>query len=234
MQTFLNNQVVTFQPGSIIFGEGETNADIFLVLTGIAERFQSGQDTSFLLSSGEIIGEHSGLHQFQSPATYRTVSFVKALRIPHRLYLDFVKRNRLYTRIERLHENREFLQRTPLFGEAIAYPTQSRIAREMTLRHYYQAGEEMRDLNPDALYLVQGGRLERIFTEDGKRQELAPGSFFGGEAALFKDPGAFEYHTLEPAGIYEVPIDTFRDVPIVLWKLFETYGKTMQLMEHPA
>ena len=92
----------------------------------------------------------------------------------------------------------------------------------------------MPDLNPDALFLVQSGRLERIFTEDGKTQELGPGSFFGGEAALFKDPVVFAYRTLEPAGIYEVPIDTLRDVPIVLWKLFETYGKTMQLMEHPA
>ena len=234
LQTLLNNQVVTFQPGSIVFGEGETNADVFLVLTGIAERFQSGQDAGFLLSSGEIIGEHSGLHQFPSPATYRTVSFVKALRIPHRLYLDFVKRNKLFTKIERLHEHREFLQRTPLFGEAIAYPTQNRIAGQMTLRHFYHAGDEMPDLNPDALFLVQSGRLERIFTEDGKTQELGPGSFFGGEAALFKDPVVFAYRTLEPAGIYEVPIDTLRDVPIVLWKLFETYGKTMQLMEHPA
>lgn len=219
----LNNRIITFKPGSIILKEGVVNEEIYLLLTGVVEAFCSKESLYNILSSGEIIGEYTGIHGFPSKATYRSVSFVKALRLPYKVYLQFIKQNKLFTKIERVHENREFLQKTWLFGESIAYPTQNKIARAMKLHFYYNPMEELSNLNSSSLYMVQSGKLEK--TCDENCQILNQRDFFGEETAIFKSLKVFHFKTLEPSGIYEIPCEVFSDIPVVTWKLLEIYRK---------
>jgi len=102
----LNNPIVTFQPGSEILKKGDECDNIYLIITGIVEMLSSIDESSNILPSGGMIGEYAGLHGFLAETTFRSVSYVRALVLPTGSYLKFVKRNQLYSRIERLHENR--------------------------------------------------------------------------------------------------------------------------------
>ena len=224
LQVLLNSQLVTFQPGNIILREGEITQDIYLLLTGTAERIQSREGIYNLLASGEIIGEHSGVHKYSSTTTYRTISYVQAMRIPTTVYLKFVKKNRLFDEIETLHENRDFLQRTWLFGESISYPIQNRIAKEMIPHTVDNVGEAIKNLSKTSLYLVKKGQLE-ISCRKNVPQLLTETDFFGAESCVFKSNCSGSVMAKEPTELFEIPESVFKDIPIVLWKLLETYGK---------
>ncbi len=224
-QILINSEIVTLKPGTIFLKQGAVNQEIYLLLTGNVEMINSAKGIYNMLSSGEIVGEHSGLHQYPARATYRSVSYVRALRIPYMVYLRFVKQNRLYTRIERLHENREFLQGTWLFGESVTYPTQNLISKGMKQKIFYSAGESISDETASSLYLVESGKIEHRLAD--RTFEYETGNFFGAEALALgqESPAPGEIVTTEPASLYIIPESLFSEIPIVRWKLFETYRK---------
>lgn len=225
LRILINNEIVNFQPGTLILREGEKNSEIYLLLTGIVEMLQSGRECSTLLSSGEIVGEHSGLHAYPSRATFRTVSFVHAMRIPNQIYLKFVKENRLFMQIERLHDNREFLHSTWLAGEGIAYPTLNTIAQAMVLHHFYTMGQTIDNLRTTSLFLVQNGAVLRT-DANGREERHGVDDFFGADSLFV--PGRderFQVVSLEPSSMFEIPCAVFAHVPIILWKLFEHRSK---------
>ncbi len=226
LKILLNNQVVNFKSGSIIIKEGTINKNIYLLLTGNIEMLQSKYGIYNMLSSGEMIGEHSGLNNCPSIITYRAVSYAYAMLIPNTMYLDFVKQNKLYAKIKRLHENREFLQRTWLFGESISYPTQNGIAEKMKLHHFDHSDETFADINSSSIYIVKSGSLKRGDCDDNE-PAVNTGDFFGAEPKGYLPGSAFSFRTLEPSTVYEIPCDVFKGIPIILWKLLETYGKKM-------
>ncbi|MCK5437573.1 MAG: cyclic nucleotide-binding domain-containing protein, partial [Desulfobulbaceae bacterium] len=226
LKILLNNQVVNFKSGSIILKEGTINKEIYLLLTGTVEMLQSKYGIYNILSSGEVIGEHSGLNNCPSITTYRAVSYAYAMRIPNTMYLNFVKQNKLYTKIERLHENKKFLQRTWLFGESIASATQNGIAEKMKLHHFDHSDETLADLNSSSIYIVKSGSLKRVDFGDNE-PAVNTGDFFGAEPKGYLPGSAFSFRTLEPSTVYEIPCDVFKGIPIILWKLLETYGKRM-------
>jgi len=107
-----NNQLLEFNPESILLRGGDIHEDVYLIITGNIELIQTDLGVHNILSAGALIGEISGLEQVPSIGTYRATNFVQALRLPGNLYFNFVKRNNLYSDIKRLQDNREFLQKT--------------------------------------------------------------------------------------------------------------------------
>ena len=224
LRTLLNCPIVDFMPGNIILKKGEVNANIHLVLTGNMEKINSEEGIYNLITAGGLIGEHSGMHGLRSRSTYRTISYVRALRLPAELYTEFVKQSDLYGKIERLHENREFLERTWLFGESISPSVQNRIAEAMVAHQFEDDSGLAARLDPTALYLVKSGDVS--LAAKGREQEaLEPGSFFGEDRVLFGVDRQRVVHTTGPASLFEVPGDSLADIPIVMWKLLETYEK---------
>ena len=228
LRYLLNNEVVTFNPGTIIIREGEKNRDIYLLLTGIVESIQSRMELAITLSAGSMVGEISSLYRTPSVMTHRAASFVRALRLPGRLYLGFVKKNNFYERIERLHEGRSFLEQTCLFGEAIPYVTQNAIADAMSL-HRLQPGEVLRADGDPALNIIKSGRLERIVGGD-VFDSLGERDFFGEEAAVFHRTTAYDIRALEPTVFYRIPSEFLLDIPVVRWKLFEGFERRQRMM----
>ncbi len=91
----------------------------------------------------------------------------------------------------------------------------------------YNAGQELEDLTQSSLYIVQSGKVERTST-DGKITTFGPNEFFGAEDLILKsNSGGVTIKTLEPSGVFIIPGKAFADIPIVRWKLFETYGKRL-------
>jgi len=231
LRILLNNLLVTFNPESILLRGGVINEDIYLILTGNVEVIQSEVGVHNILSAGALIGEMSGLYRAPSMGTYRATNFVQALRLPRSLYFKFVKRNRLYGEIRRLQENREFLQKTWLFGEVVSYPIQNILAQAMRSRHYKAGQIFPKEIN-STIFLVKTGKLER-YIENDVFETLTDGHFFGEECVLFDTTSLFRVRAVEHTEVYEIPGDVLLDIPVIRWKLFETFQRRMKMVLRP-
>ncbi len=226
LRILLNNEIALFNPHSIVLKDGIPARDIFLILTGNVERIQSEKGIHNILSAGALIGELSAIEDVPCQGTYRAANFVQALRLPGSLYLEFVKRNDLYENIKCLQQNRDFLQQTWIFGEVVSYPTQNRLAKAIQSVRIKSGEIVPCDLHTD-FYLVRQGRLE-WFCGDTVIETLLPGHFFGEECLLFRRKGEREIRAGEDTELYRIPGEMLLDIPVVRWKLFETYQKRLE------
>jgi hemerythrin len=222
-----NNKVVVFNPESIIIKTGALSEYIYLVLTGEVEMLATEEGVQGVITSGGLVGEMAGLLGAPSLETYRASSFVQALRLPRRTYHTFVKRNGVYAEIERLHGTREFLQRTWLFGEAISYPVLNRVAKVMSLTTHPGGAVLAFEDNTD-LHLVSSGQLT-LLRDGNVVEELETGDFFGAGRVLYGTPLGFEVRTYTEARIYSLARQAVLDIPIVRWKLLETFERRSKL-----
>ncbi len=228
IRILLNNHLISFNAGSILLKKGAVNQDIFLILTGNVELIQSESKVRSILSAGSLVGEISGLIGIPLTETYRAASFVKALRLPCNLYLEFVKRNGLYKEIEMLRHSREFLSRTWLFGEAIPYTVQNKLAQVMRCISY-KSGENLPIDQLTEIYLVCSGKLE-IYINDDIFEILTMNQFFGEEGVLFNTHTVFKVRAVTDSEVYHIPGNVLLDIPIVRWKLLETFEKRMRVL----
>ncbi len=228
LRILLNNRLVTFNPESILLKGGVINEEVFLILTGNVEFIQSDLGVHNILSAGALIGEMSGLYRVPSTGTYRATNFVQALKLPRTLYFKFVKQNKLYGEIRRLQDNREFLQKTWLFGEVVSYPIQNKLAQAMRY-HCYPAGHVFPKDVHSSIFLVKRGKLER-YTDDEVFETLAGGHFFGEECVLFRTTSLFRIRAVDATEVYEIPGNVLLDIPVIRWKLFETFQRRMKLI----
>ncbi len=227
----VNNPLVTFNPETILIKRGEINQDVYLILTGTVEMIRSEAAVHSMISAGGFVGDNTGLFQMPANETYRTVNFVRALQVPCSLYIEFVKRNGLRAEIEHLRERREFLQKTWLFGEHISYPIQNTIAGAMNTEHY-RAGELLPIEAYSGIGLVKQGRLQ-IFLEDDVFETLNAGDFFGISNVLFGMPAVFRVRADKDTQVYNIKEKILSDIPIVHWKLFETYQRRIRMVLNP-
>ncbi len=221
LRTLLNNPIVEFMPGEIILRKGRVPEDIYLVVTGTVEKIRSSDDVYNVISAGGLIGEYTGIHGLPSLSAYRTVNFVRALRITAQAYRELIKKNNLSELIDQRAKTREILEQTWLFGETVSPPVLNRIADAMVL-HEYDAGVGLNDLPADAIFIVESGTVEQV-RGDMVTDTVGPRNFFAEEQVLFGMTGEFGYRTVEPCQIYEVPGSVITDVPIVMWKMLESY-----------
>ncbi|MBL6945910.1 MAG: cyclic nucleotide-binding domain-containing protein [Rhodospirillales bacterium] len=230
LHTLLNNEVDTFNPEAILVRQGDEPQHIFLILTGSVEMITAGANRTNQLSAGALVGELSGLHGLPSGETYRAFSFVKALRIPVPLYSEFVRQNDLFANISALAERREFLHDTWLFGEELSYPIQNKIAKVMTPVEIADGKFSLdgTDGSIFSLYVVQSGLLKR-FINDSVLETLRKGDFFGEEVSLFGEKATTSIRSISDAELFEIPIVSLSDIPVVRWKLFETHQKRKRM-----
>jgi len=224
LRVLLNNPVSTFNPGTILVKERRPTENIYLLLSGSIEALHIDGGARSVLSAGAMIGELFALFEAPVTETYRAIGFVKALRIPSSLYQDFVRRNDLSAAITRIFENRQFLQRTWLFGEVVSTRTLNRIAKEMTLSRIPE-GETI-DIGPESVALVVTGQVGRYLGEQ-QVEVLRFGDFFGEELSIFWTPSMFRLKALSATEVFLVPAGLLAGIPSVRWKLFETAGRRM-------
>ena len=224
LRVLLNNPVETFNPGTILVKERRPADFIYLLLSGSVESLHIDGGARSVLSAGAMIGELFALFDAPVTETYRAIGFVKALRIPASLYQDFVRRNDLSAAITRIFENRQFLQRTWLFGEVVSTRTLNRLAKEMTLSRI-PVGETI-DIGPESVALVISGQVGRYLGEQ-QVEILRSGDFFGEELSIFWTPSMFRLKALTATEVFLVPAGLLAGIPSVRWKLFEASGRRM-------
>lgn len=226
IKVLTNNPAVAFNPESIIIKSGAVSEHIYLVLTGEVEMLSSEADVQGAITAGGMVGEMAGLLGAPSLETYRAATFVQALRLPRRTYHTFVKRNGVYAEIERLHGTRDFLQRTWLFGESISYPVLNRVAKAM-LPCAHALGTTFCAGDSTDLHLVASGRIE-LRREGETMETLEDGDFYGEGGVLFGLGPGFDVRAADDSRTFTLPRDVLLDIPIVRWKLLETFERRIK------
>lgn len=225
LRMLLNCPVDAFNPGTILIRNGIVNEYMFFILSGVVEFIVSEYDVLNRLASGSIAGELSGILGTASYGTYRALSVVKALRIPCELYSKFLKRNNLFDNLKENIDKRILLQKSWLFGEMLSCPIKSRIARQMECSSYSE-GKKL-PVIPGNLYLLKDGEVE-IYSGGKTIETLVPGGFFGAELILLEAAQLLEASATKTSEIYRIPGEILKDIPIVRWKLLETYERRMK------
>jgi hemerythrin len=228
IKILLNNRIETFNPEEIILKEEEARQYIYLVLSGNVELLNPDNELNNTLYAGSILGEMSGIYKRPSNTTYRAMSYVKALCIPCNLYTDFITNNNMYEQLEQLQEQRNFMRNSWLFGEGISYGTQNSIAHA-TEHCVLEKGEEIPHEDEDpALYFIISGIVER-FVGDSVLETIGSYNIFGEELLLFGTPGLFRLRVASKLTAYKIPHDTIHHIPIIRWKLLESYNKRSRI-----
>lgn len=222
IRTLMNNQMVTFNPGTILLRERQNTKDIWIILSGSVEVIHSAGVVRSVLSAGAIVGELQGLFGTAAAETYRAQGFVKALRLPASLYSKFVRRNKLLDDITRLLERRDFLQHTWLFSEVVSTKTLNAIARECVPKYFDE--DQSVILAPDTVGLIKTGTVGR-FNGGTQIATLGPGEFFGEERAVFWMPSTSILRTLSETEVLVLPATLVSGIPSVRWRLFEEWGR---------
>lgn len=227
LRLLTSSPIRSFNPETILLKAGTVCNSIYLILTGDVEMVDTSAGISNSLSPGTLIGEISALMALPLGETYVATTFVHVLDIPLSLYLYFTERNGLLEDLVKMHEKRDFLQKTWLLGEAISSPVQNKIARAMT-ESGFEAGEEI-PTNPRELFLISRGSV-LLYLENRAVQILRGGDFFAGQSFLFETSCPFRIQAAEETEVFKVPRDLLLDIPIVRWKLLEVYNRRMEML----
>jgi hemerythrin len=219
----LNCPLVRLNSGHVILRKGAQAPDVQLVACGVVEMIDSSLEIQHMLSTGTMIGEVNALMHTASTRTYRAKSAVTLLRVPARLFAEFVKRNYDVEEMLRRLEIELFLQGTRLFGEMVSSSVHNVMARELFIQSL-AVGESLSTMGGASLVVSRTGRAS-ILIEDSEVDTIGPGGIFGEESVFFGRPSLMTATVTEAGDFLSVPRATIKNVPIVEWKLLETYER---------
>jgi hemerythrin len=227
LHMLLNCPLVTFNSGVLIQRSGAQAKNVYLIVNGVAEVIQSSTGLDHMLSAGTLIGELEALGGDATEQTYRARSYVNALAIPAELYRLFIQRNADLRGVTASCEAMLFLQTTWLFGEVVSSPVLHRVVQAMELRSF-DAGEQIHDFEEPSLYLMESGTA-RVLMDEREIEVIGRGDFFGEESIFFGKTGSlFTLILDESSRIFVIRGAALRDIPIIEWKIVETYERRLR------
>jgi hemerythrin len=225
----INCPTETINPGSIVVKRKQRIHNIYLLVNGVAEVMSDKNEHLGFLSPGSFVGElFTGQEQY-SDSTVRAASFIRILKIPIEIYLQFIRSNELSEELERICSNREFIQSTPLFSESLSSLVQNQLVLHMK-RVSVKKNNFINPRESRSLGIVEKGRI-RIASDKKNIETVDRGRFFGEDSILLRAESVFSYQAVEDSHLVMIPEKSLAGIPIVQWKLFETFERRMKLFQ---
>jgi len=245
-----NCPIVRIPPETIVQRADSPAQDVYFLLSGLLELIDSRTGLHNRNSAGSLIGELECFGSGTTRRTCRALSNVTALRIPCEIYLEFLRRAGVEESLRQVRDYRRILQGSWLFGEMVSFPLQIRIARAME-RRFVKEDDVLAPQGRAEILLLDEG-LVSIFLGAAPIENLKPGGFFGEETVMrgakdipadwkarFARPSVrgrgstgthhlFEGRALLPSTLYAIPAETVEDIPVVQWKLMETFERRLK------
>jgi hemerythrin len=234
-------------PDTIIQRAETPATEVCFILSGEVELIDSKTGLHNRESAGALIGELDCFSADTYRHTCRALGRVAVLRITRDIYLEFLKRAGLAEGLARVNEQRRILQGTWLFGEMVSFPLQMRIAGAMQRRLVHE-DDVMAPQGRAEICVVSEG-LVTVFLGSRPIENLKPGGFFGEETMMrgarelpagwrqrFARPSTeesaghnlFQARALLDSVLYAIPAEAIEDIPVVQWKLMETYERRLK------
>ncbi|HEX4325978.1 MAG TPA: cyclic nucleotide-binding domain-containing protein, partial [Burkholderiales bacterium] len=222
LRHLMNNRIITYNPEALIIKQDEPVAEVLLVISGNVEMLRSGQKRGHMLFGGALLGEIAALTSAWSDVAYRAVGFVQVLRIPGDLYRDFVNRNALYSSIVQTRQESNFLSGTWLFEEGVTSVVLNRLVQASDLR-MFEADTWYTPPDTELMLIQSGSAL--LQRPRGRIESLGPGDHFGARALGGEAHRGSRVRFTETTHVYALPAELAGSLPIVRWKLIETYRR---------
>ncbi|MBU1002506.1 MAG: bacteriohemerythrin [Proteobacteria bacterium] len=226
LRMLMNGEMVTLNPETILLRRGQPNKDVYLMVTGVVERIDSKQGLVNECCAGALLGELSGLAGQPCAATYRALTHVRALRLPATLLKRVIEDNNLGAYFETLRVWRDFLRQTWLLGGSTSSAVQDKVAGSM-MTLTFKPGQTIGHDKIPAIYLIHEGQAE-VHYKKRMVEAIGPGDFIGEGFVLFDTPCITTGVALTELTALHIHAGLLREVPIVRWKLFETFRRRME------
>ncbi len=226
IESLLNCNIITFNPGTIMLKEKSQLKDVFLILAGTVEKTSMFEHVSKYIYSGSFIGDDMAMLDDLSENTFRTDSYVKALVIPKSVYMHFIKNNSLEESLKDKISKHDLLNKFDIFSESLSYQVESKIVKSFTSLHFLK--NEKITNTKDCLNLVIEGSVVKSLEKENKKHEIniiRENDFFNEEKILDENCLLYEYRANTNVEIYCIPKNIILDIPIVYWNLYNSYQK---------
>ncbi|WP_135077254.1 bacteriohemerythrin [Terasakiella sp. SH-1] len=224
----LNHEIIDFNPEEIIVKAGDDIHNIYFVLSGAVEILNPQAHKIHRMSAGSFIADMHGLCGEKASETYRALSFVKALKFPMNMYMEFVKRNNMFSALSMLAEKRELLQKSWLFGGSISDGIKNAISASMHITDDLKAFQDFGSTH-DYIGLIKEGSVT-LMLGDHVFQELCVGDTLFEDHAVYGMESIFKLKFSQDCAIALIPLAVIKEIPIVQWKLLEKVSKQMRAL----
>lgn len=220
----VNCPFITINAGTTLFRKGKQPDHVYLLLTGFVELiFEMGIRNS--LSAGSLIGYYIDDREIVAKSTCITSCYVQAVEIPTTLYKDFVRRNNMVQKLDEVESLVHYLECTWLFGDNISLPVYIKTAQIME-KHSFKQGEQFDLSTNQGVYIVKNGKA--MIDSDSKTYVCE--DFFGAETFFCEAGQHYKVYFPEDTDLYKMPLEHALDIPIIYWKLAETFYKRQKAM----
>jgi len=223
IEMLLNCQVMVLNPGTILLKQGEKSQSVFMILNGLMEYIVPERGIRNQLTVGSMIAELACLKNVVANGTYRAINYVKVLKIPGPLYIEFLRRNNLFEATRKEVQKRHFLECSWLLGERISCPIKSRITHSMQLETGHK-GKLLSGAECNGVLLLCKGEVG-IYEDGQEVEQLHSGDFWGEESVLHRAYPSLVARTKVASQWYRIPSELLENIPIVQWKMLETYAR---------
>jgi hemerythrin len=233
--------IASFAPGAVIQAAGSAAEDVHLVVSGEVEVLDPAVGSRNRESAGALIGDLSCISGGTELFTCRALGAVSALRVACDDWRAFLRHAGLFESLRAVHECRQVLRATWLFGENVSLPVQIRIARSMEKRRYPEGTVIAPEGRAEILVLTQG-LVSVILGGTRSVENMRPGDFLGEETLMrgarelprgwrrrfpAHDRHIFTGRALLDSTLFAIPAEVIEDIPVVQWKLMETFERRL-------
>jgi hemerythrin len=230
-----------YAPGEVILDAAALVDSVLLLLAGEVDVTDPRTGLQCRQGAGALVGELSCGRGIPARCTCRARGHVTALRIPCGTFTDFLRRTGMFDELGSVYDQRVILGASRLFGEMMSLPLQVRIARAMEKRVVREDAEIRFEGRAEILLLADG--LVSVFLGSRPIENLRPGDFCGEETLMRgarelpagwwqrmprRGHHLFSARALLDSTLYAIPAGTVEDIPVVQWKLMETYERRLK------
>lgn len=223
----INSSSERFNAGSILQKSGLPITSVFMILSGSVSYIDAASRVHNRLANGSLIGEQAIFADCVALGTWRAVSHVRVLRWSLSVIREFVERNGVTAEMKEMLDGIGFLRGTWLFGEQNSFAAQHGIAQALR-RSDLVAGEALSLQQERRFWVIRRGRIQVLSRSGDPIEVLKEGDFFGEYAYLGGPVPNVRLVAEGPAMLYELIDYPLLDIPIVHWKLLETFERRKQ------
>lgn len=227
-ELLLNGVIRELSPGTVLQRRGEVFQKVLLVVGGILEAVDGTTGREVRYTCGALVGELHVLTGRISTQTLRARNFATVLEIPQSVYTLFTRKNIDVEEQLRVAEVTMILQETELLGDSVStrhLATLARTASRIEVAEGQSPYAEASSKEP-FLFLVEDGEL--VLEHEGVVVEtVGPGGSCGEESLFLRGEANFRIRAVRPSKGLKLPALALRSIPIVGWKLLESYERRL-------
>ena len=228
LNSLLRSPVKIHNAGSLLLQRGTLSRHVYLVLTGSVELHDARQPAAAMLPAGSLIGVDALFDDGPLAATWRAASTVRLLRMSVEALRDFVLNGGWYGTLRGALDDTAYLRALPLFADSIDLSTQQRLAAAARGASIV-AGTVIAPA--EGLALVRSGEVRLETIQGSALDTVAAGGYFAEESCFGRVTPAWRAVAVTEVEVTRIDAAELSAIPIVLWKLLETYNRRLCLAD---